>query len=211
MRYIFVLIGLSLSACGSSGSEPSVDALQARAADSDQMIERLRALSPTSERRVPTTGTAQFTGYSGLIIDPVFGSNLDDVVMLGDVTLEVSYADAGQVTGQATNFDAIVGTGDVSIITPASGTIFIGQTSSGIGGDRPRNEWQSDYAGRVRVGDDTYDVTGTLEGGLLGNRVSDPTPDRFVKGIFGNDFTARAFPSGGGQVPAVFEVVAENP
>ena len=213
MRFVSVLgcgFGLVFMAgCMSSGSDTA--ALEARVVAADEMLAGLQELSPTSPNRVPTTGAATFQGFSGLIIDPVLGLDIDDVVLLGDVALEVSYTNPGAVTGVANNFEGIVGTGDVSAIVPTSGAIQIGQTATGIGQGRPANEWTSDYAGVITVDGEQYEVSGELEGGLLGNRSSDPTPERFVKGIFGQDLDGVAVTESGSSVPVAFEVIATNP
>jgi hypothetical protein len=93
----------------------------------------------------------------------------------------------------------------------ATGGIDIGNVDSSIGQGRPANEWTSDYAGTITVQGQTYVVSGTLDGGFLGNRTSQPAPETFIKGIFGNDTAGQSIDGGGGFAPVVFEVVATNP
>ena len=199
-----------LSACGSS-STSDLATLQGRAIAAENMAEELNGLSPTSRSRMPTTGAAQFNGYSAVIIDPIAGLNVDDILLLGDSTIQVTFAGAGTVTGQADNFAGIVGSGGVSQLVPTSGVIQIGNVDSSIGDGRPANEWQANYGGIIRVDGVDYAITGTLDGGFLGNAVSTPAPESFIKGIVGNDFDGIATTGGGSTSPVGFEIIGLNP
>jgi len=160
---------------------------------------------------MPTTGAAQFNGYSAVVIDPIASLEIDDILLLGDTTIQVTFAGAGTVTGQADNFAGIVGSGTVSQLASTSGVIQIGNLDSSIGQGRPANEWEANYAGTLHVDGVNYQITGTLDGGFLGNAVNKPAPESFIKGIAGSDFDGIATTGGGSIAPVGFEVGATNP
>ena len=210
MRISAILIGLLFtSACMSEGDP--VESLQSRAVAADVLVTEVQGYAPTSLARMPDTGSAQFNGYSALVIDPVAALDVDDILLLGDATLNVTFADAGTVTGYADNFEGIVGTGNVSQLANASGSIQIGDVDSSIGQGRPANEWTSNYGGTVTVNGQPYTVSCTLDGGFFGNRTSQPDPDTIIKGIAGNDFDGLSVNGNGGLAPVGFEVFGTNP
>lgn len=159
---------------------------------------------------MPTTGSAEFRGYSAIFIDPVLATDDDDVVMLGDVTMTVTFANSGTVTGTADNFDAVLGDGPTGRLASVSGSIAIGGNNSAIGDNRDANEWNSDYAGTLTVEGETYTITGDLDGGFLGNRPGRP-PATYIKGIYGIDNSGLSFDSDGDDAPVSFEILGTNP
>lgn len=210
MKYFAIIACAALAACGPS-PEDELASLQSRAIAADQMAEDLALLSTTSKGSMPTTGSAQFNGYSAVIIDPVLGLDVDDILLLGDATIHVTFAGGGTVTGTADNFGGIVGSGAVSQIATTSGSIDIGNSSSGIGQGVPANEWNADYEGTVIVNGTSYTLTGTLDGLFLGNAVNKPAPETFIKGIVGNDLDGFAVTGTGGIAPLGFEIIGTNP
>ena len=200
---------LFTSACMSEGDP--VISLQDRAVAADALVAEVQGYAPTSLARMPDTGSAQFNGYSAIVIDPVAALETDDILLLGDATINVTFAGAGSVTGHADNFEGIVGTGSVSQLADASGRIEIGDVDSSIGQGRPANEWTSNYGGTVTVNGQPYTVSGTLDGGFFGNRTSQPDPDTIIKGIVGNDFDGLSVNGNGGFAPVGFEVIGTNP
>ena len=89
-----------------------------------------------------------------------------------------------------------------------------GQDESLVGTTTVNNGWGADYRGNINVDGTNYTVDNVLYGGFLGNRVSDPTPERITKGIFGTNVaqpTQYAVSDGGSLTTFEMTVFGETP
>ncbi|MDG1377873.1 MAG: hypothetical protein P8P56_12875 [Yoonia sp.] len=140
---------------------------------------------------MPTTGSATYNGGALIFIDPVFATDSDDIVILGDTHLTANFR-AGTMTGTIDNLSGATNiTMDSTDIRPTSGQINIGNNLSIIGDDvddnrtnRP-NDWYADYAGTVGFDGDSYAIEGAMQGQFVGTRVNPApgqSPTRGVKG-----------------------------
>lgn len=204
----------STAACG-GGSTGAVSqaSFEDRLLDADAQINRVLALSPTAFNAMPDRGTAVFNGSGALLIDPVVGTDIDDIFVLGDARLTANFR-AGTMTGDITNMQgATFNPGNGLTTFNVGGRIDIGQRESVIGNDvddnrtNRANEWYADYDGRITTPEGNFDVEGALTGQFIGTRVDSNLP--VTKAIVG--FDDSGFAAGGGrELPLVLEVVAEN-
>lgn len=174
-----------LTACGSETLEvrtpQEIIAFQICAAAGDAMVTELQSLAPTAFARMPTTGSAEYNGYTGMKIDPVVRITADDILLFGDATVNVQFDGAGKVTGRVDNIGAIPVTGIGQSFETVAGAIIIWTASSGIGGSQTANQWGANYEGTLSLPGETYEVSGSLDGIFLGNRTSSPLPEDIVK------------------------------
>lgn len=213
MKHMIVVTGCALmSACGPTTGVQEVT--WDRAVVAQRQLERLDELAPTTENNMPSTGTASYTGSAVIAIDPRSFSEIDNIGIVGDATLEVSFSGPGTVTGRIDNYQAVTGAGsDLQFRVPASGRIDIGLDESQVGTATANNNWGADYRGNINVDGRNYTVDGILTGGFLGNRTSDPTPERITKGIVGTNVplaTQYAIPDTGLPAPIEITVFGEN-
>lgn len=75
------------------------------------MLTELQSLARTMFARMPTTGSAEYNGYAAMKIDPVARIIADNILLLGDATVNVQFDGAETVTNRGDNIDAILWTG----------------------------------------------------------------------------------------------------
>jgi hypothetical protein len=170
-----------LTACGGAGI-PMTQAqvgLDAQIAAGDRLVSRLDGVAATQFSAMPTSGSATFTGVASLFIDPVFETDADDIVVLGDLTTTANFS-SGVMRGRVDNVHGATGfTASGYREIPVDCVLQIGGRESVIGNDiddnrtnRP-NDFYADYQGDITLPDGTYAVEGTLDGKFLGTRTSD--------------------------------------
>ncbi len=209
-----VLVGLA--ACGGSSvpvvvTEPDpFDAFLERRDAGVTLIENLPKFG-TTHAAMPDSGSAQFSGAAGMIIDPVFETDADDVYVLGDVALTARFAGNGSVTGEITNMQGTQGTTRAnSTFFDVGGRIAIGTNRSQIGnvpedGLDP-NQFLADYRGRITTPDDRYDISGFVVGRFLG---TDPSrPQAPMKGLTANSVSGLSIDSDGDDAEVFLEIGA---
>ena len=185
------------------------------AIDAQTQLERLEGFDPTTENNMPDTGSASYTGFAQMTLGYNSVSNISTVGILADATLEVDFSGAGTVTGRLDGFEAVSGAGsDLQTFVPASGSIIVGHGESLVGTTGANNAWAADYRGNINVDGTNYTVDNVLVGGFLGNRVSDPTPERITKGIAGSNVVLPpqyAVSDNGSITPFEIAVFGETP
>jgi len=189
MRYMGLVPLVALAACSATSNEQQAFE---RATQAQAMLEEIDTYAPTSDFRVPTTGTATFSGFASASLSTVPNTDVDDVLLLGVSELEVSFGQPGPVTGTVSDLDAIVPRGGTSELQPVSGQIDIGANNSVVSG----NQWAADYEGDLAWASGSVSLDGNMNGIFLGNRTSDP--DNIIKGTIGGDVNGLALDGNGG-------------
>lgn len=170
---VFAVLAIaSLSACGgsstgstsSSGSTPtSFD--QLKSASTDQLRERGEALlaeydtvdDTTLDQMSAQTGTATYAGVTAFGETPDFA--IDDAVATSAISLTADFG-ADTISGEMTNFYA---ENDVGEFQSVAGTIAVN------GGVITDTTFTANISGDLVLPDGTEAVTGTLDGGFIGD------------------------------------------
>lgn len=208
------------AACGGGASIQSAeDKFIDDLGDTVTKAEALIELPGTAFAAMPTSGSATFNGAAGIFIDPVFDTDRDDILIVGDAKLTANFANStmtGAITNMqgATNFGATDADFD---LVDVGGSIAIGGNQSLIGvdpddnlQDRP-NQWYADYAGDLAINGDTYGVGGFLLGDFRGTRANPSSGQSPIKAITGSDDDGFAAVNGNiEEVPLTLEVFGEN-
>jgi hypothetical protein len=194
------VIGLALAGCGGGGgSSDDVDRTGPLALQAQAMVDRLERLAPSNTGftgqpgEMPTTGSANFSGFAGLAVG---GANPVDLT--GRATLTADFSNL-TITGSANRFEGATG----GNLVPYAGTINfvngeIGRSTAvplSVPNDiRFRYEGQLDARGsRIEVG---ADATGKFRG----------TP---IRGLVAESDSAATARVNGVVTPAPFSLVAE--
>ncbi len=205
-----ILAGLTMlcvAACGGSsgnvsiGEEIDPDAVVARLAEGQAVLDRVIALPNTAFNAMPTTGSATFEGFAQINIDSDLSSNLDDIEVVGDSELTAQFAGDGRVTGRIDNMIGAVGTPEAGgTIDTVDGEILIGADFSriGTGALRP-NQWEADYGGTITFAGDSYTLDDSIVGDFRGTRPG-AEPDRVIRGTDAVDIGLASIGSGGAAV-----------
>ena len=157
-----ILIAATLAGCGGASIE---EATLSKAERFDAMAARVDAMTLSGPRVVDaTTGSASFTGYSGIIA----GSEFNRTVLVGDAQLTVNFTGSGSVNGSITNLSGLAGVNDYvtgsGTLDDYSGKITISDGSVGSG-----NALDASYNGTLRGNGDTLALSGTMYGQFKGN------------------------------------------
>ncbi len=214
MNKMLAAIALSaMCACGGTGTPVTVqpvDEFLDRQAQGDRLIRELPSFG-TTFAAMPTTGSANFSGVAGLVIDPVTATDADDIAIIGDARLSAQFAGDGRVTGTISNMIGAQGANrNTAQVFDVNGTIRIGSIGSSIGPDPDEpidpNQFLAEYRGNLTTPDDRYDVSGVMLGRFLG---TDPSrPGRPMKGLVAEEISGLSIDSDGDDAPVTLEVVA---
>lgn len=217
-RFCLSLSLLALTAaCGGSGSGTMtpvtpIDEFRDRLEADQALADRVNKLAGSKFDAIPDAGTGRFEGPAGIFIDPVVARDSDDVVLIGDATLNANFG-AGTVRGYVNNLQGV--TGDAIIpesddLYDVAGRVTIGGNGSEIGGASP-NRFSTSYSGRLTTPDEVYRLRGTLDGQFVGTRVNNPNTTFPIKALTASDFGGIALDSDGDDAAVQFEIIAVNP
>ncbi|NNF25114.1 MAG: hypothetical protein HKN63_09975 [Rhodobacteraceae bacterium] len=151
-------LALTVSACSSDGTT-NADKVAEFAAITDWLEDKFNTAF-LEEGAIPSTGTASFTGYAGVIV----GSGAEPLALLGDASIDIDWDD-DTVTGTLDDFFGVEGgaegdyTGSVAIV---NGDFL---------GNQP-NAFTFDYAGTLGGQGNTIVLDGSGEGILKGTPIA---------------------------------------
>lgn len=185
-----------LSACGGGGST-AFEKFQTRLENDAETGSRLFQTPGTAWASMPLAGSADYNGSAAIFIDPVYQTDSDDILIIGDTHLTANFG-AGTMTGRIDNMTAATNMTETDAdIYGVSGQIGIGGAGSIIGDDEDDNftnlpnEWRADYYGNIGFNGNSYEVEGSIDGRFVGTRANPAqgqSPARGVIGVSENGF-----------------------
>lgn len=163
---------IALAGCGevsgAGGTDPSdpptLDMSDPRVAEFAAMTDRLEDRSNTEFARVPTFGTATYTGFAGVLLnDPA-----RPVTLIGDARIEMDF-DADNITGELTSFRGE----QAGAVGDYAGTVLL--SAGDIAATRP-NDFTFDYDGTLTGQGNTIVLDGNADGVFKGTRLNPANP-----------------------------------